>query len=175
MGTYKKINGQAVPVTTEGHPQYYFQTKAQAQAALPSLEVGADVFVEEGGNEDVLPRVQELEEDVSEINTSLTHNYYSWSEANSSGQFSYDSYNKLVTFTVNVFGTGVSNGQKIATLVSELRPNTDLTFATCGKQNDGNFHWLYVLVYANGDVAVASSDLNADITNCSYTGIYKIN
>ena len=72
MGTYKKINGQAVPVTTEGHPQYYFQTKAQAEAALPTLEVGADVFVEEGGNEDVLPRVQELEEDVSEINSNLS-------------------------------------------------------------------------------------------------------
>ena len=72
MATYKKINGQAISVTTEGHPQYYFQTKAQAEAALPTLEVGADVFVEEGGNEDVLPRVQELEADVSEINSNLS-------------------------------------------------------------------------------------------------------
>jgi len=50
MSAYRKINGEMIPVTTEGHPQYYFDTLAQAEAALSQLPEGADVFVEEGSN-----------------------------------------------------------------------------------------------------------------------------
>lgn len=72
MSAYIKINDELVPVTTEGHPQYYFTTQAQAEAALSQLPEGSDVFVKEGSNEDLLPRVEELEDDVVQINNNLS-------------------------------------------------------------------------------------------------------
>lgn len=72
MSAYRKVNGQMISVTTEGHPQYYFDTLAQAEAALSQLEEGADVFIKEGSNEDLLPRVEQAEENIVQINNNLS-------------------------------------------------------------------------------------------------------
>ena len=75
MSAYRKVNNEMIPVTTEGHPQYYFDTQAQAEAALSQLEEGADVFIKEGSNEDLLPRVEQAEEDIAQINNNLSDMY----------------------------------------------------------------------------------------------------
>ena len=72
MSVFRKINGSMIPVTTEGHQQYYFDTLAQAEEALSQLEDGADVFIKEGSNEDLLPRVEQAEENIVQLNSNLS-------------------------------------------------------------------------------------------------------
>ena len=71
MAVYKKINGQAVRMTTEGHTEYYFETEAAFRQALPTLEVGAIANVAEGGVSDLDTRVQTLETEVDNFSVLL--------------------------------------------------------------------------------------------------------
>ena len=70
MATFKKINGQAVRLTTEGHPEYFFNTQAQAEAALPNLEEGAIVNVLEGGNDDFQNKIDDINDKIGNTDIS---------------------------------------------------------------------------------------------------------
>jgi hypothetical protein len=111
---------------------------------------------------------------VSQINSSLLHPIVEWNVANTSALFDFDLVNKMANFNLNVFGAGVGNGEIIGTLPVGLRPPALTVFGVCGVQDDGNFHWLFIQIYATGEIVVASSDYNSQIINCSYSGAFKI-
>lgn len=64
MATYKKINNQAVQVSGGsggGAAEYFFDTLAEAEAALANIEEGASIFVKEASTSDLGGRVEDIE------------------------------------------------------------------------------------------------------------------